>query len=146
MATGSPVQWFDVEGEKLMPRNVGFTSSCILSPPQNISIWPEQREEEAGRGSRLLLVSGCAFTTAQGLRKWRKDFVRVLGAPTKHWDFGISKQWHWRVLNKSDYNRGLGGKKKVTLSTSRKACIGVADRDSENASHFARVTEIRCKI
>lgn len=40
----------------------------------------------------------------------------------------------------------LEEKKKVTLSTSREACIGVADCDSENASHFARVTEIRCKI
>ena len=34
------------------------------------------------------------------------------------------------------------GKKKVTLSTSRKACIGVADCDSENASHFVKPTSM----
>lgn len=142
--------WFSsamcgVEGENPVSSNVFFTSSCTLSTPEHGCLWPEQAEE-AGRGSRLLLVSGCAFTAPQGLRKWRKDFVRVLGAPAKHWEFAIGKQWHQRVLNRSNYNQGLEEKKiNVTWSTSGKPCIGKADRDSENASHFARVTEVWCK-
>lgn len=78
-------------------------------------LWPKQSEEEASRSSRLLLASGCAFTTAQGLRKWRKGFVRVLRASAKRWDFGINKQQHWRVLPKLDYNQGFEGGKKTAL-------------------------------
>lgn len=141
---------FVVEGENPVSSSFftqpNHNSSCTLSTPEHGCLWPEQAEEEAGRGSRLLLVSGCAFTAPQGLRKWRKDFVRVLRAPAKRWEFAISKQWHQRVLNRSNYNQGLEEKKiNVTWSTSGKPCIGMADHDSEYASHFARVTQVWCK-
>lgn len=43
------------------PENSTFSKLRAFRTPEPQHLWPEHSEEEAGRGSRLLLASGCAL-------------------------------------------------------------------------------------
>lgn len=125
---------------------MSFSRAVACSPLQNIDVsgLSRQRRKQAE-------VAGC-YLSADVLLPQHKD----LGSEGRTWLESSEHQLNTGNLPSvsSDTReflidqiiiKDLKKKKNVSWSTSRKACIGMVDCDSETASHFARVTELWCK-